>query len=105
MQLDDLKQDQLIRLRFIEAMLVMTNNVNRMDISDQFDVAAACATRDLRRYKELNPGIEYCPSRRAYCKTTEFRVVKGLVMVKYQDFLKALTVVTTNPININGHIL
>ncbi len=43
----------VVRLRFIEAMLLTKQRLTRQIISDTFDVSLPSATRDIQKYREL----------------------------------------------------
>ncbi|HBM2815670.1 TPA: hypothetical protein LU109_003582 [Enterobacter hormaechei subsp. xiangfangensis] len=94
-------QEQIIRLRFIEAMLVLTNGCNRQDICSMFGIMPNAASGDFKRYKEINPGIEYCYQRQRYCKTAGFRP-DGILFARtdgnYNEirFLLAISMITGN---------
>ncbi len=43
----------VVRLRFIEAMLLTKQRLTRQIISDTFGISLPSATRDIKRYREL----------------------------------------------------
>jgi len=62
------------RIRFIDVMLVVYGKVNRKVLTEQYGIADACATNDLRTYKDLYPdNMVYDVSERAYFKAPGFK--------------------------------
>lgn len=62
------------RLRMIDFLLHTYGHINRSALIDYFGIGDACATRDFRTYKDLNPGnMVYQIEKRRYYKTQEFK--------------------------------
>ena len=64
------------RMRFIDFLLAQYGHINRAALMDYFGIGSACATRDFKAYKELNPdGIWLNDSDKNYYKTVAFKRV------------------------------
>ena len=94
--IDTIPLKQLIRMRFIESVLVTTRYLNPTDITRVFEVKRPTVLSDIKRYKALNPGILWQRKNSKYMATFCFTPVKGLMPegVSHEDYLTALTSVT-----------
>lgn len=72
----NLRPALLLRLQFIECMLVHYGHFNRATIVDYFALSAPQATRDIGTYLELAPGnAVYDASARSYLRGAGFQRV------------------------------
>ncbi|HFU2857235.1 TPA: hypothetical protein ACGQ50_000772 [Enterobacter cloacae] len=87
-------QEQLIRMQFVEAMLVLRGSVSRIDVAQMFEIAPACVTRDIARYRIKNPRFYYNSATRRYEVEKDFQPVPKFLHVSHDLFVDALEVVT-----------
>lgn len=87
----------MIRQRFIEAMLIQHGCIQRENIMDTFDVALACASRDLQTYKKLNPGVVFSYVHLTNVTHSWFEPTPGLLSMPAAEYLKMLSTVFDAP--------
>lgn len=75
-RLQDLTPPVVLRLRFIECMLVHYDSFNQHLLCDYFGIASAQATRDVEQYKALAPdNLEYWGAIRQYVRGKFFKTL------------------------------
>lgn len=89
----NLRRFPLIRLQFIEAMLIEHGFINRKIISSALGVEVAMASRDMAVYSKLNETICLNHATKRWEVTDQFAPLDGLLRVKAADFLSAAGVV------------
>ena len=88
-----MKKDQLIRLRFIDAVLTEYRQFSRSLLVDTFEISEITASRDLRVYKQLNWKLSYSNSSKRFTVPDDFKEVEELWLTAGADsasFLKAI---------------
>lgn len=87
--LGKLRRFPLIRLQFIEAMLIEHGFVSRKIITAALGIEAAMASRDLATYSTLNDMVYINHSAKRWEAMPEFRAVDGLLAVDAAEYLAA----------------
>lgn len=77
----------LLRLRFIEAILITHGCINRQLIIGMFGVTEPTASRDLRAYREINSGVVFNHSLKQYVCTDDFMPSKDLLHIEAGWFI------------------
>jgi hypothetical protein len=61
------------RLRFIDSMLNFYGHIGRRELIDYFGIGPACATRDFKLYKEIDPNnVIYNVETKRYVRSESF---------------------------------
>ncbi len=82
--------ERKLRLQYIEAMYVVTGSIKREDICYMFSVAEACASRDMRRYHQLNKDTYLNHRNKTWTVCDDFKPVAGLLHMPHLEFIKTL---------------
>ncbi|POW54647.1 hypothetical protein C3408_22635 [Candidatus Pantoea alvi] len=82
-----------VRLRFIEAKLITHGSINRADITTLFGVTEPTATRDLRRYRQLNVSLVLNHSTKRWERSPEFQPTEGLLHLDANAFIECVEAV------------
>lgn len=93
MSVSELKKEQLIRLRFIDAVFSKHGRFSRVMLTETFGISVITATRDLKIYRELNEDIFYDTSAKVFLATGNFSVVGSLwenALTDRVGFLRAI---------------
>lgn len=80
----------LLRLRFIEAILITHGCINRQLIIGMFGVNEPTASRDLRAYRERNGGVVLDRSLKHYVCTNDFMPSKDLLHIEASWFISMI---------------
>lgn len=84
-----LRRFVLIRLQFIEAMLIEHGFINRKTLVAALGIEVAVASRDLALYSNLNTSIYMNTARKGWEAKADFKPVDGLLHVSAADYLAA----------------
>lgn len=68
----EINKTQRVRLKFIDAKLILRNAVGRHDLKVVFGVENPTASRDFARYLEAGGKAEFIPQRRQYERQRHF---------------------------------
>lgn len=89
-----MKNQQLVRLKFIDAMFHEHGRLKRSFLVELFDISEITATRDLRLYEELQGYIYYDRSEKIFKSAVGYQPVAALWEDQSPEaFLAALKVV------------
>ncbi|WP_429913807.1 hypothetical protein [Klebsiella pneumoniae] len=89
----EIRRFQLIRIQFIEAMLIEHGFVTRKILVAALGLEAAMSSRDLALYATLNDTVYLNHTTKRWEATGDFTPVSGLLHVGAKDFLTAAGVV------------
>lgn len=68
-----MKTDQLIRVRFIDAMLSQYGQFTRRMAMDVFGISEITASRDIAVYRVFDPQMHYCNRTKVFLADTDFK--------------------------------
>ena len=88
-----LRSFPLIRLQFIEAMLIEHGFITRKILTSALGIEAAMASRDMAFYSNINETIHLNHSTKRWEVTEQFAPLDGLLSVNAAEFLSAAGVV------------
>lgn len=91
--LPGLRRFPLMRLQFIEAMLIEHGFISRKIVMAALGIESAMSSRDMAFYATINGTIRLNHARKRWEATGAFKPVDGLLSVSASDYLAAAGVV------------
>ncbi len=81
---------QLVRMKYIDAIMITRGAINRDQIQKTFSVNSPTASRDMGRYLDAGGKIDYTPQRRQYERRYHFSSLYFKTPEEAEEWLKSL---------------